>query len=117
MLSILLVEDQDDGRNVLAEFLRFAGFQVTTAEDGHRALELAARQRPDLVLMDLAMPGLDGWEATRRLKTQPATRTIPIWALTAFSDRKARDRAFAAHRQDRRAVKRLHRFAGAIRPS
>jgi two-component system cell cycle response regulator DivK len=83
--AILLVEDYDDAREMYRDYLEFAGFDVETARDGHEALEKARRVMPDLILMDLALPGMDGWEATRVLKKDPATRHIVIVALSAHA--------------------------------
>ena len=83
--SVLVVDDYLDGREMVAEYLAFRGFVVSEASDGFEALELARRLQPEIVLMDLRMPGMDGWEATRRLKQDPKTRHIPIVALTAHA--------------------------------
>ena len=83
MATILLIEDSQDNRNVTELILMDAGYTVITAEDGLRGLGLATRARPDLIVMDLALPRLDGWAATRRLKAQPTTRHIPVVAFTA----------------------------------
>jgi CheY-like chemotaxis protein len=83
--SVLVVDDYVDGREMVAEYLAFRGFVVCEASDGFEALELARRIQPEIVLMDLRMPGMDGWEATRRLKQDPKTRHIPIVALTAHA--------------------------------
>jgi len=83
--NILLVEDYDDAREMYRDYLEFAGFQVDTARDGHEALDKARSLMPDLILMDLSLPGLDGWEATRVLKTDPATRHLVIVALSAHA--------------------------------
>jgi CheY-like chemotaxis protein len=80
---ILLVDDMEDQRELYREYLLFAGFDVAVARDGYEAVDEALRTRPDVVIMDLAMPGLDGFEATQRLKTLDATRSIPVIALTA----------------------------------
>ena len=82
---VLLVEDYDDAREMYADYLRFAGYRVAEARDGEEALERAFELLPDLILMDLALPRLDGWEATRRLKRDPRTRAIPIVALTGHA--------------------------------
>jgi two-component system cell cycle response regulator DivK len=82
---ILLAEDFDDARDMYAAHLAFAGFEVVTACNGAEALASAARVIPDLVLMDLMMPVLDGWEATRQLKADPRLQHIPVLALTAHS--------------------------------
>jgi CheY-like chemotaxis protein len=83
--NILLVEDYDDAREMYRDYLEFAGFQVDTARDGHEALDKARALMPDLILMDLSLPGLDGWEATRVLKTDPATSHLVIVALSAHA--------------------------------
>jgi CheY-like chemotaxis protein len=84
-LNILLVEDYDDAREMYRDYLEFSGFSVHTARDGHEALEKARSLMPDLILMDLSMPGLDGWEATRQLKADPATSSLVIVALSAHA--------------------------------
>ena len=83
---VLVVDDYEDTRIIYAESLRFAGFEVAEAANGQDAIDIAARIRPDLVVMDLAMPVMDGWEATRRLKADPTTRSIPIMAVTGHSN-------------------------------
>ena len=93
---ILLVEDYDDAREMYRDYLEFSGFQVDTARDGHEALEQARRHNPDLVLMDLSLPGLDGWEATRILKKDPATCHLVVVALSAHALSAEGDRARAA---------------------
>ena len=70
---------------MVAEYLSFRGFQVSEAKDGVEAIELARKLQPEIVLMDLRMPGMDGWEATRRLKRDPKTKHIPVVALTAHA--------------------------------
>ena len=82
---ILVVEDYDDAREMYVEYLSFTGFRVESATNGLEAIEMTQRLRPDLVLMDLALPKLDGWEATRRLKSDPATARIPVIALTGHA--------------------------------
>jgi CheY-like chemotaxis protein len=82
---VLVVDDYADGREMCAEYLTYSGFRVEQAEDGNEALEKAFRDRPDVVLMDLSLPGIDGWEATRRLKADPRTRDVRIIALTAHA--------------------------------
>jgi two-component system, cell cycle response regulator DivK len=82
---ILLVEDHEDNRVALLAVLRREGYDAAGARDGQEALEMIAQRRPALVLMDLAMPVMDGREATRRLKADEATRDIPVLALTAMS--------------------------------
>lgn len=85
MPKILLVEDNEMNRDMLGRRLQRHGFQVCCAEDGPKGIELAHSETPDLVLMDIALGAMDGWEATRRLKADPATSTIPIIALTAHA--------------------------------
>lgn len=82
---ILIVEDFDDAREMYRDYLEFSGFRVETARDGREAIEKTRAMGPDLVLMDLSLPVLDGWEATRQLKADPATRSIPIVALSAHA--------------------------------
>ncbi len=82
---VLVVEDYRDARELYAEYLEYQGFRVAVAENGYEALSIAAKLHPDIILMDLSMPGLDGWEATRRLKMSPATRDIPIVAVTGHA--------------------------------
>lgn len=82
---VLLVEDYDDAREMYAEYLRGAGFRVAEARDGEEALLQAFSLVPDVILMDLALPRLDGWEATKRLKSDRRTSTIPIVALTGHA--------------------------------
>jgi CheY-like chemotaxis protein len=83
MATILLIEDSRDNRNVTELILIDAGYTVITAGDGLRGLNLATRAHADLIVMDLALPRLDGWAATRRLKVEPATQHIPVVAFTA----------------------------------
>jgi CheY-like chemotaxis protein len=85
MAKILLVEDNEMNRDMLSRRLQRRGYDVIQAVDGHGALQEAQTQRPDLILLDMSLPGLDGWEAARRLKSDDATRPIPIIALTAHA--------------------------------
>jgi two-component system, cell cycle response regulator DivK len=96
MAKILLVEDNELNRDMLSRRLSRRGHQVVEATDGEAALALAASERPDLILMDMSLPVLDGWEATRRLKAMPATRTIPVIALTAHAMVTDRERSLEA---------------------
>jgi two-component system, cell cycle response regulator DivK len=80
---VLFVDDLEDQRELYRQYLQFAGFDVVVAHDGYEAVDRALRMRPDVVIMDLAMPGLDGFETTQRLKVLEATRGIPVIALTA----------------------------------
>ena len=82
---VLVVDDYDDSREMCAEFLTFSGFRVEEARDGNEALAKATALIPDVILMDISLPGIDGWEATRRLKSEPKTRGIRILALTGFA--------------------------------
>jgi CheY-like chemotaxis protein len=82
---ILLVEDFADTREMYRDYLAFAGFRVETASDGHEAIEKARSLLPDLVLMDLSLPGINGWDATRILKSDPATSHLKIVALSAHA--------------------------------
>jgi two-component system, cell cycle response regulator DivK len=82
---VLLVDDFEDAREMYADFLGFSGFRTDQASDGHEAIAKAFSLRPDVILMDLSLPGIDGWEVTRRLKRDPRTRTIPVIALTAHA--------------------------------
>jgi CheY-like chemotaxis protein len=97
MIKILYVEDNDDNIYMLKMRLELTEkFEVLVAEDGAKGCALAAAERPDLILMDLEMPGVDGWEATRRLKADAATRDIPIIALSAHALAGTREKALAA---------------------
>src|SRR5262245_2573450 len=82
---ILVVDDFQDNREMFAEYLSYSGFRVEEAADGVEALEKAFANVPDLVLMDLSLPEMDGWEATRRLKSDPRTRQVPVVALTGHA--------------------------------
>ena len=95
MARILLAEDNEMNRDMLSRRLERKGYQVVIAVNGQRAIDLAANEKPDLILMDMSLPMVDGWEATRRLKADPRTKQIPIIALTAHAmaedERKARE--------------------------
>ena len=82
---VLLVDDFPDNRQMYAEFLTFSGLRVAEAENGHEAVEKARALMPDLVVMDLSLPGMDGWEATRQLKSDPRTKHIVVMALTGHA--------------------------------
>jgi CheY-like chemotaxis protein len=82
---ILVVDDYEDAREMYAEYLRFCGFRVAEARNGNEALEQAFTLKPDLILMDLSLPGMDGWEATRQLKSDERTSRIPVVALTGHA--------------------------------
>jgi CheY-like chemotaxis protein len=82
---VLVVEDYQDAREMYAAYLQYAGFRVAEATDGLEAIEQSVALQPDIILMDLALPKVDGWEATRRLKEDERTRDIPIVALTGHA--------------------------------
>ena len=82
---ILIVEDHEDARRILRDMLETTDYELVEAENGEQALAVVARQRPDLILMDIQLPILDGYEATRRIKADPALRSIPIIAVTSYA--------------------------------
>jgi len=82
---ILVVEDQEDNRQILRDLLSSAGYEIIHADNGEQALTAAASERPDLILMDIQLPLLDGYEVTRRMKADPALRAIPIIAVTSYA--------------------------------
>ena len=82
---VLVVEDYQDAREMYAAYLQFSGYDVAEAANGVEAIEKARELLPDIVLMDLALPRMDGWEATRRLKSDPKTKDIPVVALTGHA--------------------------------
>lgn len=82
---VLIVDDYPDAREMYAEYLEFSGFEVVEAENGMEALQRAIDTEPDIILMDLSLPVMDGWEATRRLKADKRTGTIPVVALTGHA--------------------------------
>jgi two-component system, cell cycle response regulator DivK len=96
MAKILVVEDNEMNRDMLSRRLERRGYEVVIAVDGGQGLALARSEAPDLILMDMSLPVLDGWEATRQLKAAPETRAIPIIALTAHAMSDDRDRAIDA---------------------
>ncbi|PYX78529.1 MAG: two-component system response regulator [Acidobacteria bacterium] len=96
MARILLVEDNEMNRDMLSRRLERKGYSVTIAHDGEQGLSLACSQMPDLILMDISLPLIDGCEVTRRLKANPSTRHIPVIALTAHALLTDREMAFAA---------------------
>ena len=95
-MKILLVEDNEMNRDMLSRRLERRGYRVVLATDGQAGVEMTLSEAPDLVLMDMSLPVLDGWEATRRLKANPATRHIPVIALTAHAMSSDRDKALEA---------------------
>src|SRR5262249_43923583 len=82
---ILVVEDQADNRRILRDLLTSAGYEIIEAENGQEALDVVARERPNLILMDIQLPVLDGYEATRRIKADPELRAIPIIVITSYA--------------------------------
>ena len=94
--KILLVEDNEMNRDMLSRRLQRRGYEMLTAVDGESGLALTRSDAPALVLMDMSLPGIDGWEATRQLKADPATRAIPVIALTAHAMAGDREKALAA---------------------
>ncbi len=96
MSKILLVEDNEMNRDMLSRRLVRRGYEVLIAVDGESGLALAATESPDLILMDMSLPILDGWEASRRLKAGPSTQHIPVIALTAHAMSSDRDKALEA---------------------
>ena len=97
MTKVLYIEDNDDNVYMLKIRLELLGdFEVLAAEDGQKGCEMATTEQPDIILMDLEMPIVDGWEATRRLKGNPQTRDIPVIALSAHALAGERERALAA---------------------
>jgi two-component system cell cycle response regulator DivK len=82
---ILVVEDQEDDRQIIRDLLAATEYELTEAENGETALVEVAKQRPDLILMEIQLPSMDGYEATRRLRTDPALSSIPIIAVTAYT--------------------------------
>ena len=95
-MKILYVEDNDDNVYMLQRRLTRAGFTVVIAKDGAEGLAMAGAEQPDLILMDLGLPVLDGWEATRRIKAAPETKHIPVIALTANAMTGDKEKAIAA---------------------
>ena len=96
MAKILLVEDNDMNRDMLSRRLARKGYETVEAIDGQEGIEAARTAHPNLILMDMSLPVLDGWEATRRLKADPATSSIPVIALTAHAMAEDKEKALAA---------------------
>ena len=96
MPRILLVEDNEMNRDMLSRRLVKRGYEVAIAVDGEQGLAMASSEAPALILMDMSLPGIDGWEATRRVKAAPETRGIPVIALTAHAMAGDREKALAA---------------------
>jgi two-component system, cell cycle response regulator DivK len=96
MAKILLVEDNDMNRDMLSRRLERKGYEILIAVDGKEGVEIAQNQRPDLILMDMSLPVMDGWEATRQLKANPEMRHIPVIALTAHAMSGDKEKALEA---------------------
>jgi CheY-like chemotaxis protein len=96
MPRLLYVEDNEMNRDMLSRRLRRRGFEVLMAADGEQGVAMATAERPDLILMDMSLPVLDGWEATRRLKAAPDTASIPVIGLTAHAMATDRDKCLEA---------------------
>lgn len=96
MAKILVVEDNFYSRDILLRRLTRAGYQVVAALDGEQAVELALSERPDLILLDIRLPVMDGYEVARRLRAAPETRNTPIIAMTAYAIEESRQQALAA---------------------
>ncbi|MGH6875434.1 MAG: response regulator [Aestuariivirgaceae bacterium] len=96
MTKVLLVEDNEMNRDMLSRRLTRRGFEVVFATDGQHGVELAHSERPDIILMDMGLPVMDGWEATRRVKSEEATRHVPVIALTAHAMSGDAEKALAA---------------------
>ena len=96
MFKILYIEDTENNRVLVIRSLEKKGYQILTAADAEQGLVMADRELPDLILMDMGLPGIDGWEATRRLKANPKLRHIPVVALTAHAMKEERDKSFEA---------------------
>ena len=94
--TVLLVEDNEDNLRIYSTFLTYSGYRVLEAADGEAGLALARSELPDVILMDVSIPKMDGYEVTRRLKSDPATAQIPVIALTAHALPADRDRALDA---------------------
>ena len=93
MPKILIIEDTENNRVLLSRRLKPKGYDIVAAEDAERGLAIVPIERPDLILMDVGLPGMDGWTATRQLKTDPVTQAIPVIALTAHAMQGDRDKA------------------------
>jgi two-component system cell cycle response regulator DivK len=93
---ILVNEDQEDNRQILRDLLGNAGYELTEAENGEEAIAAVARRRPDLILMDIQLPIMDGYEATRRIRTNPDLKSVPIIAVTSYALAGDENKALAA---------------------
>ena len=96
MPKILIVEDNEMNRDMLSRRLARQGFEVALAVDGKQGVEMASSEKPDLILMDMSLPIMNGWEATEKVKSNPATKNIPVIALTAHAMSEDREKCIAA---------------------
>ncbi|WP_299668976.1 response regulator [uncultured Ruegeria sp.] len=96
MTKVLLVEDNEMNRDMLSRRLARKGFLVVAAKDGLEGVSMAGSETPDIILMDMSLPEIDGWEATRRIKAEPETASIPVVALTAHAMASDREKALEA---------------------
>ena len=121
MTKVLVVEDNEMNRDMLSRRLTRRGFQVIFAVDGQQGVELARSERPDIILMDMSLPVMDGWEATRRVKSSDATRSVPVIGLTAHAMAGDREKAIEAGCDDydtkpvelERLIGKMERLLGA----
>ncbi len=125
MIKILLVEDNAMNRDMLSRRLMRKGYEVVIAVDGQQGIEMARSETPDLILMDMSLPLVDGWEATRQLKSAPETQSIPVIALTAHAMAGDREKAVEAGCNDYdikpielpRLLEKIEALLGAGRPA
>jgi two-component system cell cycle response regulator DivK len=123
MAKVLLVEDNEMNRDMLSRRLIRRGFQVVFAVDGQQGVDLARSERPDIILMDMSLPAIDGWEATRRVKADNATRSVPVIGLTAHAMAGDREKAIEAGCDDYetkpveldRLISKIERLLGAAK--
>ena len=121
MTKVLVVEDNEMNRDMLSRRLTRRGFQVIFAVDGQQGVDLARSERPDIILMDMSLPVMDGWEATRRVKSDDATRAVPVIGLTAHAMAGDREKAIEAGCDDydtkpvelERLIGKMERLLGA----
>jgi CheY-like chemotaxis protein len=125
MPKILLVEDNEMNRDMLSRRLLRRGYEVVIAVDGQQGVHLAGSTQPQVILMDMSLPVIDGWEATRRIKADPATKAIPVIALTAHAMAGDREQALAAGCDDydtkpidlTRLLPKIEKYAGPGTPA
>lgn len=125
MPRILLVEDNEMNRDMLSRRLLRRGYEVVVAVDGQQGVDLAGSTQPQVILMDMSLPVIDGWEATRRIKADPATKAIPVIALTAHAMAGDREQALAAGCDDydtkpidlTRLLPKIEKYAGPGTPA